>query len=314
VVKRREKGDDQGMPMPLIIDCDPGIDDMVALLVACASPEVELLGVTTVAGNVDVDSGTRNALSVLAAAGRADVPVARGCARPLVRPVRLVDEPAHTGGGLGGAPFPAPAAGPVEAHAVELLARLIRGSAQPVTLVAVGPLTNIAVLYALHPDLVTRLDRVVIMGGSTGRGNMTPAAEFNIWCDPEAAHRVLSADVPTTMVGLNVTQRTVIDPEDRERVRAFGPTGELVAAALDGYQHGLPGGGVPVHDAVAVVEAIRPGLVVTEAASIEVDYGHGPSAGATLVTLGSGPSRAAIDIDSPAVVTVVLDRLAHLDS
>lgn len=299
--------------MPLIIDCDPGIDDMVAILVACASPEADLLGVTTVAGNVDVDGGTRNALSVLTAAGRADVPVARGCERPLVRATRQVADPAHTGGGLGGAPFPAPAAAAVDEHAVTMLARLVRASARPVTLVAVGPLTNVAVFYALHPELAARLDRVVIMGGSIGAGNMTPAAEFNIWCDPEAAHRVLGAQIPTTMVGLNVTRRTVIDVPQREQVRGAGAIGGLVAAALDGYQHGLAGGGVPVHDAVAVVEAIRPGLVVTEPASIEVDYGHGPSVGSTLVSPAEGPSRAAVDVDAPAVVDFVLERLARLE-
>lgn len=304
------------MPTPIVIDCDPGIDDMVALLVACASPEVDLLGVTTVAGNVDVGTGTANALSVLAAAGRGDVPVARGCARPLVREPQQVDAPAHTGGGLGGAPFPAPDAAAVDEHAVEMLARLIGGSAQPVTLVAVGPLTNVALLYALYPAVAARLDRLVVMGGSIGPGNMTPAAEFNIWCDPEAAYRVLTnpglpRPVPATMVGLDVTQRTVLGPAEREQIRGFGPLGELVAAALDGYQHGLPGGGVPVHDAVAVVEAIRPGLVTLEAATIEVDFGHGPGIGNTLVQPGGGPSLVASDIDAAAVVAFVLSRLAQ---
>jgi pyrimidine-specific ribonucleoside hydrolase len=311
------------MPAPLVIDCDPGIDDMMALLVACASPEVELLGVGTVAGNVDLDAATRNALSVLTSAGRADVPVARGCARPLVRARRPEDRPVHTAGGLGGARFPAPAAEPVHEHAVEMLARLTASTASPITLVAIGPLTNVAVFYALHPELAARLARLVVMGGAIGAGNVTPAAEFNIWSDPEAAFRVLTSTglpraVPTTMVGLDVTLRTVLTDEDRERVRRAGPIGRLAAGALDGYHHGVRGSGTPVHDAVAVVEAIRPGLVVTEPATVEVDCGPGPSVGNTLVTrLTSGARepgcRVAVDADNDAVVSFVVDRVTSLD-
>ena len=309
------------MPTPLIIDCDPGIDDMMALLVACASPEVELLGVGTVAGNVDLDTATTNALSVLTSAGRADVPVARGCARPLVRPRRHGDRPAHTAGGLGGSPFPVPAAAPVREHAVEMFARLTASSPRPITLVAVGPLTNVAVFYALYPELAARLDRVVVMGGAIGAGNMTPAAEFNIWSDPEAAYRVLTStglprEVPTTMVGLDVTLRTVLTGKDRERVRRSGPIGRLAAGALDGYDSGVRGAGTPVHDAVAVVEVIRPGLVVTEPATVEVDCGPGPSVGNTLVTRVPDQSacRVAVDADVDGVVRFVVDRVTSLDT
>jgi pyrimidine-specific ribonucleoside hydrolase len=310
------------MPTPLIIDCDPGIDDMMALLLACASPEAELLAVGTVAGNVDLDAATRNALSVLTAAGRADIPVARGCARPLVRAPQRVDRPAHTGGGLGGSPFPAPAAEPVREHAVEMMARLTASAERPITLVAIGPLTNVAVFYALYPELAARLERLVVMGGAIGAGNVTPAAEFNIWSDPEAAHRVLGGaglprPVPTTMVGLDVTLRTVLTPEDRERVRGAGPIGRLAATALDGYDSGVRSAtGTPVHDAVAVAEAIRPGLLATEPATIEVDYGPGPSVGNTLVSLHPEvpAGRVAVDADSAAVVGFVVDRVTSLDA
>lgn len=309
------------MPTPLIIDCDPGIDDMMALLLACASPEVDLLAVSTVAGNVDLDTATRNALSVLTAAGRPDVPVAAGCARPLVRARRQVDRPAHTAGGLGGARFPEPAGAPAREHAVAMLARLTGGNAQPITLVAVGPLTNVAVFYALYPESAARLDRLVVMGGAIGAGNVTPAAEFNIWSDPEAAYRVLTSTglphpVPTTMVGLDVTLRTVLSLADRERVRSAGPIGRLAAGALDGYEHGVRGGGTPIHDAVAVVEAIRPGLVVTEPATVEVDCGPGPSVGNTLVTRLTSESacRVAVDADAAGVVSFVVDRVTSLDT
>jgi pyrimidine-specific ribonucleoside hydrolase len=204
--------------------------------------------------------------------------------------------------------------------------------ARPVTLVAVGPLTNVAVFYAFYPELAARLDRLVVMGGAIGAGNITPAAEFNIWSDPEAAYRVLTSTglpraVPTTMVGLDVTLRTVLAAQDRERVRRAGPIGQLAASALDGYAHGVREAGVPVHDAVAVVEAIRPGLVVTEPATVEVDYGPGPSDGNTLVTRlpegGARPGghsagelacRVAVDVDAGAVVGFVLDRVTSLDA
>jgi pyrimidine-specific ribonucleoside hydrolase len=276
---------------------------------------------------VGVDAATANALSVLALAGRPDVPVARGCARPLVRARRQVDQPAHTAGGLGGARFPAPVAAPAREHAVELLARLTAPPAPPVTLVAVGPLTNVALFYAEYPELAARLDRLVVMGGAIGPGNITPAAEFNVWCDPEAAYRVLTSTglaraVPTTMIGLDVTLRTLLAAEDRERLRRAGPIGQLAAGALDGYAHGVPGAGLPVHDAVAMVEVIRPGLVVAEPATVEVDYGPGPSNGNTLVTrlpdggagAGEPACRVAVDVDARGVVGFVLDRVTSLDA
>ncbi len=311
------------MPTPLIIDCDPGIDDMIALLVACASPEVELRGVCTVAGNVDLDVATGNALAVLDLAGRPDVPVARGCARPLVRERRANERPAHAADGLGGAALPTSRAQPVAVHAVRFLADTLARSAEPVTLVAVGPLTNVALFYATYPELAGRLARVVVMGGAIGAGNITPAAEFNVWSDPEAAYRVLTAAglpkaVPTVLVGLDVTVRTVLGDRDLERLRGGGAVCRSAARALAGYEHGVPGG-VPVHDAVAVAEAIRPGLVTSESAEVEVDYGPGPSRGNTLVRLAAAagpddsPVRVAVDVDPADVVRFVVERVERLD-
>ena len=171
-------------PTPIIIDCDPGHDDAFALMLAVASPELELVGVTTVAGNQTLEKTTANAIRVLELCGRGDVPVAVGAADPLVR-VRDVAAHVHGETGLDGPDLPRPAASPVDEHAVDFLAHAIREREGALTLVPTGPLTNVALLLAMHPD--ARPERIVLMGGSIGEGNRTPAAEFNIWADPEAA-------------------------------------------------------------------------------------------------------------------------------
>ena len=235
-------------PVPIVIDCDPGIDDAVALLLACASPELRILGVSTVAGNVDLEHTTRNAGRVLALAGRSDVPVAAGAGRPLVRTAPGRAEHVHGDDGVNRVKLPEPAAEPDPRPAIDLLADAIGGSADPVTLVAIGPLTNVALLYAVHPEVAATLGRVVIMGGSATVGNTTAAAEFNVWSDPEAAYRVLTDPgldraVPTTMVGLDLTLTVPFTEADLDtlaragRGRAGGgrdaPSGGRAAAADD---------------------------------------------------------------------------------
>ncbi|WP_033338330.1 nucleoside hydrolase [Catenuloplanes japonicus] len=300
---------------PLLIDCDPGIDDMVALFLACASPETDLIGVTTVAGNVGGLLTTRNALDVLAFAGHPDVPVVAGAARPLVAENLRGHRGAHGDLGLGGARLPQSPSQARDGHAVTFLAEAISRSAAPVTLVATGPLTNVALLFALHPEAAGRLERLVVMGGAIATGNITPAAEFNIWADPEAAHRVLTApgvDVLTTMVGLDVTLRTLITPD---RAAALAQTGRAGRAVADGIAEYLAGtdGGMPMHDAVAVAEAITPGILDCRPCTIEVDYGPGPSRGNTLVSfLGAGTTTVAVGADHPALTEFVLERVATL--
>ena len=304
--------------MRLLIDCDPGIDDMVALLLACASPEAELLGVTTVGGNTGLTATTRNARAVLDLAGRPDVPVAAGAGRPLVRAdVRGATE-IHGGDGLGGLGLTATT--PVDPrHAVDLAAQAVAGSTQPVTLVATGPLTNVALLYARYPEIAARLDRLVVMGGSIGAGNTTPAAEFNVWYDPEAAYRVLSEPMtPTLMVGLDLTYRTLVEPGDLDRLRGAGRIGGYAARALEYYQsryaHRLGRRASPVHDAVALAAALRPELFTTVPATIVVDTGYGPSRGNTVVDRYAAEPNAAVatDADIPAVVGLIVDRVAGL--
>jgi pyrimidine-specific ribonucleoside hydrolase len=307
------------MDNPTVLDCDPGIDDAVAILVALAEPALDLVGITTVGGNVGLAHTTRNALGVLALAGRDDIPVAAGADRPLIgSPERA--ELVHGVDGIGGVPLPDPGRGPVEAHAVEFLASVVRGSAAPVTLIATGPLTNVALFYAVYPELAARLGRLVWMGGGVHGGNRTPAAEFNAWYDPEAAYRVLTDPglpraVPTTEITLDVTLPTALDQGHLSRMRSSGPVGAAMVEALGmylaSYRKLLGREAVPVHDAVAVLAAARPELVRTQRAHVEVDTGHGPHRGATLVDLHritAHPPTVDVSLgaDVPAVIEGIL--------
>jgi pyrimidine-specific ribonucleoside hydrolase len=313
------------MARPVVIDCDPGIDDALALLLACASPEIDLVGVTTVSGNVGVQQTTSNALRVLALAGRNDVPVAAGAERPLVRrqPHRATE--VHGEDGIGGVPL-AESSSTVDARpAVRLLADAVRQSAAPVTLVALGPLTNIALLYATYPAAAAQLDRLVVLGGSVGPGNVTPAAEFNAWTDPEAAYRVLTDPglhraVPTVLIGLDVTRLTAVDTEGIERLRSGGPVGPAAARMLDHYlgHYGKALGrqAVVVHDAVAVAEAVRPGLIRTAPGAVTVDCTDGPSRGSTVVDARAAerPIEVGLDADGAAVMDMIVNRVANYRS
>ncbi len=276
------------MTVPILVDCDPGHDDAIALLLALASPEVELLGVTTVAGNTTLASATANALRVLELAEREDVLVAAGAERPLVRPLHVA---AHVHGetGLDGPALPPPEGEPIAEHAVDFLARRIRECDRPVTLVPTGPLTNVALLLARHPDVATRLERVVLMGGAIAEGNMTPAAEFNVWADPEAAARVFASGLDVTMVGLDVTHRALFTAAHGERLRASGRVGTVVAELVAFYHrfhaetYGWPGS--PIHDAVAVAHVVRPGLLETVERHVAVECASDLCRGRTVVDL-----------------------------
>src|SRR5213078_2758837 len=197
-------------PTPILIDCDPGHDDAIALLLALASPEVDILGVTSVAGNQTLEKTTANAIRVLEFAGRGDVPVAAGAERPLVREP-YVAAYVHGETGLDGPDLPPARREPVDQHAVDFLAERIDGA----TLVATGPLTNVALLLAR--DEQAGPERIVLMGGAIAEGNVTPAAEFNIWADPEAAARVFSSGLDVTMVGLDVTHQALLTDEHAAR-------------------------------------------------------------------------------------------------
>ena len=212
----------------VILDCDPGHDDAIALMLALASPEVELLGVTTVAGNQTLEKTTANAIRVLDHLGRDDVSVAAGAQRPLVRE-RSVAREVHGETGLDGPDLPPAARSPAREHAIDWIATTLIAQRARVTLVPTGPLTNVALLLARYPELEANIERIVLMGGAIATGNVTPAAEFNIWADPEAAHRVFSSGLDVTMVGLDVTHKALMRESHVARLAASGTAGQLVA-------------------------------------------------------------------------------------
>lgn len=251
---------------------DPGHDDAVALMLACGTPKLEVRAVTTVAGNVPIEKTTRNALRVLSLIGREEVPVGVGAAHPLVRPLHTAEN-IHGESGLDGPEIPEATFAPDERGALALVADTLEASSRPITLVPTGPLTNVAILLQERPELKRRIGRIVLMGGSMGLGNTTPAAEFNIYVDPEAARMVFESGLPITMVGLDITHQAGAGPEERERLRATGRVGEVAAGLLEffggTYKSVFGFDAPPVHDAVAVATVVEPEIL--EARSMRVD-------------------------------------------
>jgi pyrimidine-specific ribonucleoside hydrolase len=264
-----------GNPIPIILDCDPGHDDALAITLAVARPELDLLALTTVAGNAPLAATTRNALRVLTLLGRTDVPVGAGAPAPLIRPLHVAAN-VHGLSGLDGADLPEPAMAAQEIHAIELIRTTLERSPGPVTLIPTGPLTNIALLIRTYPGIVERIERICLMGGAVGEGNTTASAEFNIWADPEAAAIVFEAGRPVTMIGLDVTHQAIVTAADAARMAALGNrTGQVFADLLEFFgrfhreRYGWDGS--PVHDAVAVAHVALPGLVETQPSRVDVE-------------------------------------------
>jgi inosine-uridine nucleoside N-ribohydrolase len=302
---------------PIVIDCDPGHDDAIAILLALASPELDVRAITTVAGNQTLDKTTRNALVVLEVAGRTDIPVAAGADAPLRRPLRTAAH-VHGESGLDGPVLPEPSARPVDMHAVDLLAEAIEPG---VVLVPTAPLTNIALLLELHPDVRERLEAIVWMGGAIAEGNVTPAAEFNAFVDPEAAAAVFASGIPITMIGLDVTHKALFTRSHADRLRGTGRAGRFVAELSDFFQrfheasYGLDGS--PIHDAVAVAQVIDPTLVSTRHVNVEVEVDSEFCDGRTVVDLRATTGRpantdAGVDIDAARFLDLLVGRLATL--
>jgi inosine-uridine nucleoside N-ribohydrolase len=299
------------MSTPILLDCDPGHDDAIALLLALGSDELELRGVTTVAGNQTLEKTTANAIRVLELAGRPEIPVAAGAGRPLVREPRVAAE-VHGETGLDGPDLPPPRAEPSPRHAVDFLAERVEGA----TLVATGPLTNVALLLARYPE--AQPERIVLMGGAIAEGNTTPAAEFNIWADPEAAHRVFASGLDVTMVGLDVTHQALVKAE---HLRGAGRIGEVVAELLEfyaGFHRSVYGwDGSPIHDAVAVAHVIDSELLDTERLNVRIETESELCRGRTVVDVwrrtGLEPTaNVAVGIDAEGFVRLLQERLARL--
>jgi purine nucleosidase len=262
-------------PRKIILDCDPGHDDAIAILLAHGSPDIDLLAITTVAGNQTLDKTTLNARRVATVAGIGGVPIAAGCDRPLLRGLVTAAE-IHGESGLDGPSFPQPAVPLADTHAVDLIVDLVMASPGDVTLVPTGPLTNIAMAVRRQPRLAEHVEEVVLMGGSYTRGNLSAAAEFNIAVDPEAASIVFGAGWPLTMVGLDLTRQARATPDVLTRIAALGtPLARTVLEMLEFYagrhRAAEEAGGPPVHDPCAVARVVHPELVQCVDAFVAVE-------------------------------------------
>jgi purine nucleosidase len=300
---------ERGGPARVLLDCDPGIDDALAIVFGCGHPGLDLVGLTTVSGNVNLDTVTGNALSVLELAGRPDVPVVPGSARPLLRPT-LDARDVHGEGGLGAARLPAAQARPAPGHAVDYLIDTIGAAPGEITLIATGPLTNIALAVRREPRLPGWVRDFVIMGGSAGRGNVTPA---------EAAAIVFEAGWRVTMVGLDVTLQALADPDVQDRMGQLGRLGaDLLLPGLLGYrgEHAQAAGGPPVHDVCALALVAEPGLFGCDPARVDVETAGRWTTGMTVTDFSADPgdrnALVAMTVDVPAFWDLVLAAYANV--
>ena len=309
------------MTRRIILDCDPGHDDAMAILLALGTPEIDLAAITTVAGNHPLELTTLNALRVCTLAGINDVPVAAGCAAPLVRPLVTAPE-IHGTTGLEGYEWGEPAVRAVPDHAVDLIIDLVRESPGEITLVPVGPLTNIAVALRKEPRIASLVRSVVLMGGSFSRGNTTPAAEFNIYVDPEAASAVFNAGWPVTMIGLDVTHLADATPEVLERIEALRTElGSAVAGMLRFYRDQKLrefGTAAPhVHDPCAVARVAQPELITCLDAEIDVELAGTFTRGMTVTEFrrrhrGHAKALVGTDLDVEGFWDLFIDALGRL--
>ena len=279
------------MPMiDILLDVDTGVDDALAILFAARHPELNLLGVSCVAGNTHVDQVVRNTLKVLDAAGAGEVPVARGASRPLLEPNR---DAAHVHGkdGMADLGLPESERQPAEMHAIELLRSRIMGNAEPVTLVSLAPMTNLALLLRAYPEVTAKLAKIMVMGGSASTGNATAVAEFNVWHDPEAAAIVFGCDAPVTMYGLDVFYGATASAAEVTSLSASTDPGAVLAGRLlehalrvSGGDHRIGrAGGAHLGDAGAVCAVAEPQHLRTELLPLQVELASGLTRGQTIV-------------------------------
>lgn len=300
---------------PIIIDTDPGIDDAVAIAIALFSEELDVRLITTVAGNVSLDKVTVNALRLLKLFQKR-VPVAKGAAAPLLRPLSDASS-VHGASGLEGFDFDEPDNSLLlEENAVNAMYRVIMESETPITLVPIAPLTNIALLFKVYPEVKQRIERIVMMGGSSGRGNKTVMAEFNIAVDPEAAKIVFDSGVPLVMAGLDVGWKALVLPEDSEKLPSLGTVGRMAYALFRKYRGGSFQTGLKMYDSCAIAYLLKPDLFTVVDTYVDVELHGSMTAGCTLVDLKGylgRPNNAAVcmDIDGQAFRAWFLESLSR---
>lgn len=272
---------------PIIIDCDPGHDDAMAILWALSSDRLDVKAITTVAGNQTIEKVTENALRILTKAGREDIPVASGSIKPMLRQFETGGEQIHGDSGLDGPVLPKSLIQKSDLSALELSSRILEEADEPVTLVGLGPLTNIALLLITRPDLKKKVRRISIMGGGT-IGNWTPAAEFNIYVDPEAAKTVFSSGIPILMAGLDATQKAYVTEEENERLRAQkNPISVFAAEMIDFYSRyhyeveGFPG--CTLHDPCAIAALLYPEIFEIKECNVEIETAGALTTGMTVI-------------------------------
>ena len=308
------------MALPIILDCDPGHDDAIAIVLALASPELDVKAITSSAGNQTPEKTLRNVLRMLTLLQRQDIPVAGGARKPLMRELIIADN-VHGESGLDGPALPEPDFAPQSVTAVELMAKTLRESPQPVTIVATGPQTNVALLLNSHPELHDKIARIVMMGGAMVLGNWQPAAEFNIYVDPEAAEIVFQSGIPVVMAGLDVTHRAQIHGLDIERFRQLGnPVATIVAELLDFFMEyhkdakwGLTG--APLHDPCTIAWLLKPHLFTSVERWVGVETQGKYTQGMTVVDYyfltGNQPNTTVLlDVDRDGFVDLLAERLA----
>lgn len=306
--------------IPVIIDCDPGHDDAMAILWALAAPELEVLAVTTVAGNQTIEKVTNNAIKVLTKAGRLDIPVAMGARQPLIRKLVVGGEVVHGSSGLEGPVLPECGFAPSKLSALELLVKTLEESEEKITLVPIGPLTNIAALFITRPDLKEKVERLSIMGGGAYMGNWTPAAEYNIWADPEAAKVVFNSGLPIIMAGLDVTHKAYITREENEVLRAQGNEISVFAAELIDYfskyhyeVEGFPG--CTMHDPTAIAALIYPDMFTSITCNVDVEVSGELTTGMTVVdTIGYKEKIFGEKVDKNTTVLFNVDRTRYVEA
>jgi purine nucleosidase len=307
---------------PVILDVDTGIDDALAIAYALRSPELDVIGITTTYGNVDLSATTRNTLQMLELCGRTGIPVYAGAARSLMNPYVKEASIVHGENGFGGVELPLPKKTPQPEHAVDFLIRMAHERPGEITLIPVGPLTNLAMALAQDPTIAKLFAQVVIMGGAvTAPGNVTPAAEANIWSDPEAARVVFNSGANLCLVGLDVTMKTLLTPAMLERMGASSDRACQILAqatrhymrAYQGFYPGLPG--CAMHDPLAVAVAADPSLVGTRRLHVDVECAGVITRGQTLGDLrGAGAGRepnvdVCTGVDAPRFLASLLERL-----